>query len=231
MNLPNWNDPSLTGGTKVRTALWLVGEVGIGNLFTKEQLRSAFPGITQADRRLRDLRPHGWIIHTKAQDLTLNAEEQRFVAMGEPIWEGRNSAQSAPKALTAKKRMRVLAENDYQCTTCGIAGGESYPDAPHVTAILSISRRPVCLLGGKREMLYVPECKLCAAGFQGDQIDLAALVNSVTSLNTEEKTLFARWIKDGRRGGIDRIWATFRRLPAEAKMAIREQIALTVKTT
>ncbi len=227
MNLAKWNDPSLKAGTKVRTALWLVGEVGIGNSFTKEQHRSAFPGITQADRRLRDLRPHGWVIHTKAEDVTLNAEEQRFVAMGDPIWERGGSSKNLHKGLTAKMRMMVLAENDYQCGTCGIAGGESYPDAPHLTAILSVSRRLVSLPDGKKKMIYVPECKLCAAGFHGNQVDTAVLVESVNALSTEERSLFARWLKEGRQGGIDCLWTTFRRLPAEAKMAVRELLAPT----
>ena len=55
MTLPKWNDPKLRAGTMIRTALWLTSEVGVGNAFTKEQHRQAFAGITQADRRLRDL--------------------------------------------------------------------------------------------------------------------------------------------------------------------------------
>jgi hypothetical protein len=224
MNLPKWNDPSLKAGTKVRTALWLVGEVGIGNAFTKEQHRSAFPGITQSDRRLRDLRPHGWVIHTKAEDLTLNAEEQRFVTMGDPIWERGSRSKNLHNGLTAKMRMRVLAENDYQCTTCGIAGGESYPDAPHITAVLLISRRTFSLAKENQETLYIPECKLCASGFHGNQIDTKILAESVSRLTIEEKILFTRWIREGRRGEIDRLWTTFRRLPTQAKMWIKEQL-------
>jgi hypothetical protein len=62
MTLPRWNDRNLKGGTMIRTALWLVSEIGEGNSFTKEQHRAAFSGIAQADRRLRDLRDHGWVI-------------------------------------------------------------------------------------------------------------------------------------------------------------------------
>jgi len=85
MTLPSWNDPRFKAGTMVRTALWLISEVGIGNSFTKEKHRAAFSGITQADRRLRDLRAYGWVIHTRSEDLTLNVDEQRFVAVGSPV--------------------------------------------------------------------------------------------------------------------------------------------------
>lgn len=53
---PRWNDPDFAAGTMVRAALWLLDEIGEGNSFTKEQVREAFPGVSQADRRIRDLR-------------------------------------------------------------------------------------------------------------------------------------------------------------------------------
>src|SRR5450432_555568 len=87
MTLPGWDAPSLRAGTMIRTALWLISEVGVGNTFTKEQHRRAFSEATQADRRLRDLRDYGWVIHTSSQDLTLNSNEQRFVSIGLPVWE------------------------------------------------------------------------------------------------------------------------------------------------
>ena len=57
MTLPRWDDTSLTAGTMVRTALWLISEVGLGNSFTEEQHRAAFPGVAKAGRRLRYPRP------------------------------------------------------------------------------------------------------------------------------------------------------------------------------
>jgi hypothetical protein len=107
----------------IRTALWLISEIGVGNSFTKEQHRQAFSGVTQADRRLRDLRDYGWVIHTSAEDLTLNPEEQRFFAAGRPVWELGVHKNTATDAVTAKMRKATLAENDYQCVFCGICSG------------------------------------------------------------------------------------------------------------
>lgn len=85
MGLPSWTDQKL--GTMKRAGLWLVAVVGEGNVFTKEDVKKAFPGVSQADRRVRDLRDFGWRIDTNREDLTLGQHEQRFVAQGEPVWE------------------------------------------------------------------------------------------------------------------------------------------------
>jgi hypothetical protein len=87
VSLPRWDDPSLTLGSMMRAALWLVTVVGEGNKFTKQDLREAFPGIAQIDRRMRDLRDFGWIIDTTREDPTLAAEEFRLVQAGVPVWD------------------------------------------------------------------------------------------------------------------------------------------------
>src|SRR5262245_19015026 len=135
--IPKWNDPNFKAGTMIRTALWLISEVGVGNSFTKEQHRAAFSGVAQADRRLRDLRDYGWVIHTSAEDATLHPDEQRLVKVGSPVWKREGRKKDSKDAVTAKMRRAVFADSDYQCAVCGIAGGESYPDAPHMTAILA----------------------------------------------------------------------------------------------
>lgn len=83
--LPSWQDSKL--GTMKRAALWLVQVVGEENVFTKAELREAFPDVAQIDRRMRDLRDFGWKIDTKREDIDLDANEQRYVQRGEPVWE------------------------------------------------------------------------------------------------------------------------------------------------
>ena len=43
---PAWDDPDSSAGTMVRGALWLLQVVGQGGVFTKNQLREAFPGVS-----------------------------------------------------------------------------------------------------------------------------------------------------------------------------------------
>ena len=110
MTLPKWNDPALKAGTMIRTALWLISEIGVGNSFTKGQHREAFSGVTQADRRLRDLRDYGWIIDTSAEDVTLNPEEQRFVACrlqsGLAAWSSQDYRNQHPDCQDEEDRVR-----------------------------------------------------------------------------------------------------------------------------
>ena len=208
----------------IRTALWLVSEIGIGNTFTKEQHRSAFYGITQSDRRLRDLRAYGWVIHTSADDLTLNPEEQRFVLAGIPVWESGRRKKTTTDILTAKMRMTALAANNYQCVLCGIAGGENYPDAPHMTAILGVSRRTVTVSEGRVQTMFVPECKRCRSGVAAGSFDIPQLLDEIRSLDAASQALFVRWTQRGRQGALERIWADFWRLPPTARDQVRERL-------
>lgn len=220
---PKWNDPVLKAGTKIRTALWLISEVGVGNSFTKEQHRAAFPKIAQADRRMRDLRKHGWVIHTSAEDVSLNSEEQRLVTVGDPIWE-RGRKKNKEFAITAKQRKAALAQSDYQCSICGIAGGETYPDVPHTTAVLGVSTRTVTLPSGEVEKTLVSECKLCKSGKGEEAFDIPALLADFEHLSDDDRSVMLAWISKGRRRRLDRLWRQYRRLPADLRKEAHKEI-------
>jgi hypothetical protein len=222
--LPKWNDPYLNVGTMIRTALWLVTEIGVGNSFTKEKHRQAFSGVSQADRRLRDLRDYGWVIHTNLEDLTLNSNEQRLVTVGLPVWEHGMRKKNKRESLTAKQRMAIFAENNYQCAVCGIAGGERYPDEPQMTAVLSISRREANIPTRHKESTFVPECKRCRSGAEDAAVDPHLLLADINRLDSADRTAFIRWAKGGRRDPLDRIWADFRRLPAAAQDELKKHL-------
>ncbi|AEN11345.1 MULTISPECIES: hypothetical protein [unclassified Streptomyces] len=83
--LPDWANEKMP--TKVRVALWLATQVGEGNVFSKDQLRTAFPAAAQIDRRVRELRNHDWVIATSRDDVSLAPHEMRFVRAGALIWE------------------------------------------------------------------------------------------------------------------------------------------------
>ena len=138
MPIPDWR--ASTAGSRIRVALWLASEIGEGGVFTKSQLREAFPNVEQVDRRMRDLRPEGWKIATYREDRSLEVDELRLIAIGGYVWEpGYQSRASI--GLTDQQRQAVLARDGYACIHCGIAGGEQYPDDPVRTAKLTV-RRP-----------------------------------------------------------------------------------------
>jgi hypothetical protein len=208
----------------VRAALWLVQEIGEGSTFTKEQIRDAFPGISQADRRIRDLRAYGWVILHSTEDATLTAEDQRFAKAGVPVWDPEARRAAAPqKAVSAKDKQAVLARDDYMCTICGISGGESYTDDSNQTAVLSVTRRPTVLPDGEEDVLLVTECKRCRAGSGGSPARADQVLADVRALDAADQRRLARWIERGRRGPtpLDRAWSAYRRLPADARDEIR----------
>lgn len=232
MTIPRWDEPKLKAGTKIRAALWLVTEVGVGNTFTKERLRHAFPGVAQIDRRLRELRGYGWVIDTRAEDVSLNHDEQRLVAIGYPVWQQKAETHEAPETVSAKIRRKTFAEDNYQCSACGIAGGERYPDAPHLTATLSLSRMAVRLPDGGTSRMLVTECKRCRAG-SGPRVeaDLLNVLRQIEALDDIDSVVFRRWVDASGRGQLlDRIWGEFRRLPHTAQDEIRKRLCKMQKT-
>lgn len=224
MDLPAWNDPDLNVGTMVKAGLWLIQAVGEGNTFTKEQLRDAFPGVTQVDRRVRDLRAYGWTILSSTEDAALMSEEQRFVRVGTPVWDpAARRAATSQKALPAKEIKAIHARDDFMCTSCGIAGGEPYVDDPSQTAVLSVTRRETVLPDGRQKVLYVTECKRCRAGSDGSSARADEIVADIKTLDPADRRRLSRWIERGRRGStpLERVWNAYRRLPPEAREEVR----------
>lgn len=215
---PRWDDPQLSAGTMVRAALWLIQEVGEGNVFTKEQLRTAFPGVAQADRRVRDLRAFGWVLDTNISDATLSSEEQRFARRGIAVWdsERRRAAERDSAALTNREREAVFASNGYQCVVCGIAGGEVYPDRPSETAVLAVSRRNFERSDGASETRLMTECKRCRSGAVLRNYSLSEVRALVEELELHDLQRLKRWAARGVRGttSLDRAWNGLRTLPA-----------------
>lgn len=224
MPLPEWNDPGLRAGTMIRTALWLVSEIGLGNTFSKEQHRQVFSGVTQADRRLRDLRTFGWIIHTSSEDVSLNSNEQRLVTVGLHVWEPGIRKPSLVRILSAKERMAVFAKTDYRCCVCGIAGGENYSDAPQMTAVLSVSKRDVAQVNGSIETEYLPECKRCRAGTRGVSDDIMQVLAKIEQLDSADRAAILRLIVGGTDGQLTCTWTDFRRLSEVARCEVRRHL-------
>ncbi|MEV5296487.1 hypothetical protein [Amycolatopsis methanolica] len=229
MTLPRWDDPALKAGTMIKGALWLVAEVGEGGIFTKEQVRQAFPGVSQADRRIRDLRDYGWVIHTNTDDASLGPGEQRLVKVGIPVWDSNARREAAITTISAKQRQATLAADNYQCANCGIAGGEPYPESPHQTAVLSVTKRRVARPDGTDTEQPLTLCKLCRAGTERlDHADLGQLLADIRNLDQVDQDRIRRWMRRGRRGAtpLDRAWTAYRRMPAEAKEEIARDLGI-----
>ncbi|GLV91600.1 hypothetical protein Slala04_30540 [Streptomyces lavendulae subsp. lavendulae] len=224
MGLPSWEDKKL--GTMKRAALWLVTVVGEGNSFTKEEVKQAFPGVSQADRRVRDLRDFGWRIDTNREDLTLSQNEQRFVFPGEPVWEPGKGTRPAT-SITDTQRREILARDGHHCRSCGITAGETYPGT-YVSAQLDIARRPVIRRDGSTTVENVAECNRCRVGGRGLTADLTAVLQRLQRLGGMDRRTLADWVAADARefAEVERLWADYRTLPADARNTVREALSL-----
>lgn len=217
----DWQNPKV--GSKKRVALWLVHEVGLGNIFTKNQLREAFPDVAQIDRRMRDLRPHGWQIDTNREDSSLEANEQKFVRQGEPVWIPGAVPKKAPNSIGAAQRREVLQRDDHMCRSCGIGPGERYPDLAG-TAQLDIARRQVQIGHGQQVVQLVVECTRCRIGNGDNIVDVQAFLERANQLPAIERRIFADWLRKGARdfGEAERLWTIYRALPADTRDQVAE---------
>ncbi|MEV5817004.1 hypothetical protein [Streptomyces mutabilis] len=230
MTLPSWQektDGKRKVGSMVRAALWLLTEVGEDNIFTKAELRAAFPDVAQIDRRIRDLRDRGWRIDTSRDDPSLKQEEQRFVAQGAAVWiPGQAKAPKHKNSLTAAQRQKVFEADSYLCRSCGISAGEEYGDGDLTQAVLNIARRKVLLADGLEEYQFVTECKRCGSGSADREVNLGALLELVEDLSPMERRILAGWIAADQRTlePIDKLWGLYRTLPEEARKAVAEAL-------
>ncbi|MFF9129426.1 hypothetical protein [Streptomyces sp. NPDC014806] len=226
---PSWQDTTYGGrplGTMARVALWLIQEVKENGTFTKARLRAAFPGVAQIDRRMRDLRDHGWEIATSREDPTLLPQEHRFVTRGADVWiPGKSKAPAHKGSITNAQRAKVLKADGYLCRTCGVTGGEAYGDGGLEQAVLNVARRPVVQPDGSVEYQLVTECQRCGRGNVDRTVDTADVLADIESLAPVERRVFRGWIAADRRNpsALEKLWALYRTLPADARKAVADK--------
>ncbi|WP_333766503.1 hypothetical protein [Streptomyces sp. IBSBF 2435] len=225
-DLPSWEDTSL--GTMKRVALWLVTVVGEGEVFTKEELRQAFPGVSQVDRRMRDLRDFGWSISTNREDGSLDPVEQRFVEPGIPVWEpGKATRPRGTIAIGAGRRREIISRDGNMCRSCGITPGSRY-EGTYEQAQLDIARRRVRRADGAEEPELVTECQRCRLGARELVADLTKVLSAVNALPAAERRALVGWVEADERvfSGAERIWGEYRSLPEESRAAVRAALGL-----
>jgi hypothetical protein len=218
--LPSWLDDGL--GTRDRAGLWLVEVVGEGNIFTKTQLRDAFPEVAQIDRRMRDLRAFGWKIDTNRQDISLKANEQRFVTRGADVWVPGKAVRTDTDVLTATQRRDIMGRDGHMCRSCGIASGDTYAGT-YETAQLDIARRTVRHADGQENVELVTECNRCRVGGRTLKADLVQVLDDIHGLSRLETKILAGWVADDNRNFsvIEQLWAHYRALPEDSRAEVR----------
>ncbi|WRZ87116.1 hypothetical protein OG316_17650 [Streptomyces sp. NBC_01022] len=209
-----------------RCALWLITEVGVGEVFTKTELRDAFPETSQIDRRMRDLRDRGWKIATNRDDRTLTSSEHRFVEMGAEVWKpGQAKAKTPAASVTATQRREIFELDGHLCRVCGIAAGEAYEGGVE-TAQLDVARRDVLKPGARVEVEMVTECRRCRIGGRGNQADLARVLGRLRQMSHIERAHFTQWVESDQRDFsiMEQLWGEYRTLPSESRNTVRNAL-------
>ncbi|MGA5128683.1 HNH endonuclease [Streptomyces olivoreticuli] len=223
----DWRDEEL--GTRIRVALWLRGEVGEGGTFSKQQLREAIKGREQVDRRMRDLRPAGWVIKNYRDKPSLGADELYLEKMGLPIWDKEHRA-AGLRQISAKTRRLVYERDGHMCRRCGIAAGEAYPDEPGSRARLTLGHvvphKDGSAAGPEDLITECARCNETVRHLTGVQMTEGQVWDRVLDLpNKERKALLAWMMHDSRPATpTEKVWGMYRQLPAAHREALKREL-------
>ncbi|MFI5529142.1 HNH endonuclease [Kitasatospora sp. NPDC051853] len=222
----DWRNESL--GTRVRVALWL-REQGVGTTFRKKDIRAAITGTEQVDRRMRDLRPAGWVIRTCRDKPDLAPDELYLETIGHPVWEAEHRA-AGLRRISAKTRRLVLERDGSRCRRCGIGAGEPYPEAPSVHARMTMGHVVGHGSGGlSSPENLVTECARCNEAvqeFTGPQLGGGDVWHRITSLPLRSKQDLLAWmVHDARTASEgERVWGLYRQLPAAQREDLKGRL-------
>ncbi|MER7315395.1 HNH endonuclease [Streptomyces halstedii] len=223
----NWRNTDL--GARVRVALWLRDEVGVGSTFSKAALRAAISGTEQVDRRMRDLRPAGWIIRTNLDKPSLQPDQLYLEAIGAPVWDREHRA-AGLRQISARMRRDVYERDLYMCRRCGIGAAEAYPDEPGSRARLTLGRVSPHAAGGTAATEgFITECARCnerVRNLAGLQTDSGQVWERVKALPARQRRELLEWmIADVRPLTlIDYAWGLYRQLPGALRDGMRSQL-------
>ncbi|MFD9329127.1 HNH endonuclease [Streptomyces sp. NPDC060065] len=223
----DWRDEGL--GTRVRVALWLRDEVGEGKTFKKQALRVAVPGSEQVDRRMRDLRPAGWVIKTYRDKPSLKADELYLEKIGVPIWEKERRA-TGLRQISSRTRRIVYEGDGHMCRRCGVAAGEEYPGEPGSRARLTLGHvNPHKSGSGSSPADLITECARCnetVRHLTGPQMTQEQVWDRIKELPVRHKRELLLWMAADARTQTDteRAWGMYRQLPAELREGIKQDL-------
>lgn len=219
----SWRNEGL--GARIRVALWLRDEVGEGGIFSKARLREAIQGAEQVDRRMRDLRPAGWVIKTYRDKPSLQPDQLYLESMGLPIWEQEHRA-AGLRQISAKTRRFVYERDGHMCRRCGHAAGEEYVDAPGTRVRLTLGHvNPHRSGSAANAEDLITECARCnetVKHLTGVQMTKGQVWDRMTELPKRHKQDLLAWMKVDFRplSQAEKTWGLYRQLPA----AVREEL-------
>lgn len=225
-------DPLRPKSSKARVAAF-VASVGEGNKFSKLEMLYAVPGVSQADRRMRDLREIGWVIDNYKGNPTLKPDEYLVKKIGIRVDLGEKPPPSiGRKSISGPKRRRIFDRDGNTCQVCFTAGGSEFADAPGRRATLTIGHIiPVARGGSDDDDNLRTECQRCndesrdATLNPPDKNEVLTRVRNVGG-RADKLELF-QWMQRGSRPLTDkeRVFTDWARLPISQRIELMAELS------
>ncbi|MGA5035520.1 HNH endonuclease [Streptomyces capoamus] len=186
----------------VQVAEFVAGK-GEGGKFGKLELFGAVPEVSQADRRMRDLRQMGWQIDNYKVNPSLRPDEYLVRKLGTRVDLGEPRPKNTRKSITGPKRRRILERDGHTCQVCGVRAGQEFPDAPGRTAVMTIGHLvPVNRGGQNTDANLRAECQRCGDESRDVTVDPPSyeqVLAHVSQGSLKDKRLLYSWMQAGRR--------------------------------
>jgi len=219
-------------GDEAKLAAWLTFNLKEGDTFTMADLRRALGDDAPNDaehlnRRLRNLRPDGWIVPTNKDDRTLPVGTYRIDAKG---WHPGLGPRPKRDNVSAAQRRRVFERDGRRCVICGIGSNEPYPGEPNSHAVLTVGHRIPRDRGGSNQLDNLQtECKRCNETVRQEispSETLSDLLLDLKRLRKQELQILLEWMEAGHRvrNRVDMIYDRARRLSAAERDSLIEQL-------
>ena len=194
-------------GGERKLAAWLAHNVKLEETFTMRRLRAAIGDYhgpnddEQLNRRLRNLRPDGWVVLSYKTDPSLAKEEYRLKATG---WHPGLGKRPQHRRISSAMRRNVLERDGRRCVVCGLASGEPYPGEPGTSVTLTAGHRIPEQRGTKVHSIdeLQTECARCNEPVRDELPDphtLAEVRPLVGRLGRHDREQLLKWLVDGRR--------------------------------
>lgn len=176
---------------------YLVNHVGIGGVFTMQELREAIPNVSQVDRRMRELRQMipPWVIRSAQSDVSLSLNTYRLDAIG---------GEEMAKLPSSKVRREVFESSAHRCQVCGIGVGEEYSEYPGEVARLQLGHWVPLEQGGSpiSKGNLRAECHRCNGGIRnltGSTVTAESVESRALALPRKAREELVQWMRQGSR--------------------------------
>lgn len=230
---PKVTDSKPRQSSLVRVATF-IASVGEGERFTKQHLLAAVPNVSQADRRMRDLRPLGWVIDNYKVNPNLAPDEYLLRTIGIRVDRGEKAPPSR-KTISGPKRRTIFERDGHRCQVCGTPAGSAFHDVPTRRATLTIGHIvPVARGGGDESDNLRAECQRCNDESRDVSMDPASASEVLTLAShvggVKEKRILFGWMQAGRRAPDDKenVFNAWARLPYTQRLEVMAALGVQV---